>query len=168
MVQPCQKTTTVEGVVTKIPITTSKEKAQRRLEVKARSTLMMGIPNEHQLKFNSIKDAKKLLEAVKKRFGIQQSLEALVSRGLASIATSSFFNYLNMPFYLCLLLIIFSTSTCSSIFCFFDLSDSSSSPALLELSSVLVSLPFTNTEFMSTKSIFLFSFPYQTTSGSSS
>ncbi|GKB42759.1 hypothetical protein Tco_0887701 [Tanacetum coccineum] len=29
---------------------------------------MMGIPNEHQLKFNSIKDAKKLLEAVEKRF----------------------------------------------------------------------------------------------------
>nr|GEX21106.1 retrovirus-related Pol polyprotein from transposon TNT 1-94 [Tanacetum cinerariifolium] len=28
-----------------------------------------GIPNEHQLKFNSIKDAKKLLEAVEKRFG---------------------------------------------------------------------------------------------------
>ncbi|GKF95254.1 hypothetical protein Tco_0287989 [Tanacetum coccineum] len=27
----------------------------------------MGIPNEHQLKFNSIKDAKKLLEAVEKR-----------------------------------------------------------------------------------------------------
>ncbi|GJU14883.1 hypothetical protein Tco_1142849 [Tanacetum coccineum] len=43
--------------------------AQRRLEVKARSTLMMGIPNEHQLKFNSIKDAKKLLEALEKRFG---------------------------------------------------------------------------------------------------
>ncbi|GJV59362.1 ribonuclease H-like domain-containing protein [Tanacetum coccineum] len=30
---------------------------------------MMGIPNEHQLKFNSIKDAKQLLEAIKKRFG---------------------------------------------------------------------------------------------------
>ncbi|GJS69151.1 ribonuclease H-like domain-containing protein [Tanacetum coccineum] len=30
---------------------------------------MMGIPNEHQLKFNSMKDAKKLLEAVEKRFG---------------------------------------------------------------------------------------------------
>ncbi|GJR39436.1 retrovirus-related pol polyprotein from transposon TNT 1-94 [Tanacetum coccineum] len=29
----------------------------------------MGIPNEHQLKFNSIKDAKQLLEAVEKRFG---------------------------------------------------------------------------------------------------
>ncbi|GJS37378.1 hypothetical protein Tco_0535760 [Tanacetum coccineum] len=47
----------------------AEEKAQRRLEVKARSTLMMGIPNEHQLKFNSIKDAKKLLEAIEKRFG---------------------------------------------------------------------------------------------------
>ncbi|GJX45051.1 hypothetical protein Tco_0261727 [Tanacetum coccineum] len=29
----------------------------------------MGIPNEHQLKFNSIKDAKLLLEAIEKRFG---------------------------------------------------------------------------------------------------
>ncbi|GJS35733.1 hypothetical protein Tco_0534115 [Tanacetum coccineum] len=40
-----------------------------RLEVKARSTLMMGIPNEHQLKFNPINDAKLLMEAVEKRFG---------------------------------------------------------------------------------------------------
>ncbi|GJT74066.1 retrovirus-related pol polyprotein from transposon TNT 1-94 [Tanacetum coccineum] len=54
------KTTTVEGVVTLMPITTTEEKAQKILEVKSRSTLMMGIPNEHQLKFNSIKDAKKL------------------------------------------------------------------------------------------------------------
>ncbi|GJZ32574.1 putative ribonuclease H-like domain-containing protein [Tanacetum coccineum] len=59
----------VEGVMTEMPITTTEEKAHRRLEVKARSTLMMGIPNEHQLKFNSINDAKKLLEAVEKRFG---------------------------------------------------------------------------------------------------
>ncbi|GJS41111.1 ribonuclease H-like domain-containing protein [Tanacetum coccineum] len=59
----------MEGVMTEMPITTAEEKAQRRLEVKARSTLMMGIPNEHQLKFNSIKDAKLLLEAIEKRFG---------------------------------------------------------------------------------------------------
>nr|GEX00226.1 hypothetical protein [Tanacetum cinerariifolium] len=56
------KTQVVEGVTTEMPITTAKEKAQRRLEVKARSTLIMGISNEHQLKFNSIKDAKKLLK----------------------------------------------------------------------------------------------------------
>nr|GEV68534.1 hypothetical protein [Tanacetum cinerariifolium] len=63
------KTQVVEGVTTELPITTAEEKAHRRLEVKARSTLMMGISNEHQLMFNSIKDAKKLLEAVEKRFG---------------------------------------------------------------------------------------------------
>nr|GFC53100.1 ribonuclease H-like domain-containing protein [Tanacetum cinerariifolium] len=57
-----------EGVMTEMPITSAEAKAQRRLEVKAKSTLMMDIPNEYQLKFNSIKDAKKLLEAVDKRF----------------------------------------------------------------------------------------------------
>ncbi|GJS55027.1 hypothetical protein Tco_0628389 [Tanacetum coccineum] len=62
------KTKIVEGVMTDVLITTVEEKAQRRLEVKARSTLTTPIPNEHQLKFNSIKDAKKLLEAIEKRF----------------------------------------------------------------------------------------------------
>ncbi|GJR60688.1 ribonuclease H-like domain-containing protein [Tanacetum coccineum] len=62
------KTTIMEGKEKVIPITSAKDKAQRRLEVMARSTLMIGIPNEHQLKFNSIKDAKSLLEAIKKRF----------------------------------------------------------------------------------------------------
>ncbi|GKB38660.1 hypothetical protein Tco_0883602, partial [Tanacetum coccineum] len=63
------KTTIVEGVMIEMPITTAGEKAHKRLEVKARSTLMMVIPNEHRLKFNSIKDVKKLLEVVEKRFG---------------------------------------------------------------------------------------------------
>ncbi|GKC80166.1 hypothetical protein Tco_1130940 [Tanacetum coccineum] len=63
------KTTVVEGVEKVIPPINAEEKATRRLEVKARSTLMMGIPNEHQLKFNSIKDAKLLLEAIENRFG---------------------------------------------------------------------------------------------------
>ncbi|GJW64994.1 ribonuclease H-like domain-containing protein [Tanacetum coccineum] len=63
------KIVVVEGVEKVKPITSAEDKAHRRLEVKARSTLMTGIPNEHQLKYNSIKDAKKLLEAVEKRFG---------------------------------------------------------------------------------------------------
>ncbi|GJW25788.1 hypothetical protein Tco_0039599 [Tanacetum coccineum] len=63
------KTTLVEGVKKVIPLTTAEEKAQRRLELKARSTLLMRIPNEHQLKFNSIKDAKSLPQAIEKRFG---------------------------------------------------------------------------------------------------
>ncbi|GKA16969.1 ribonuclease H-like domain-containing protein [Tanacetum coccineum] len=59
----------VEGVETIIAPSTAEEKAQRRLELKARSTLLMCISNEHQLKFNSIKDAKSLLQAIEKRFG---------------------------------------------------------------------------------------------------
>ncbi|GJW61964.1 hypothetical protein Tco_0111299 [Tanacetum coccineum] len=56
----------MEGVEKVMPPITAEEKAQKRLEVKARSTLMMGIPNEHQLKFNSIKDAKILMKDIKK------------------------------------------------------------------------------------------------------
>ncbi|GJZ11569.1 hypothetical protein Tco_0546328 [Tanacetum coccineum] len=62
------KTTVVEGVEKVIPPTTVEEKARKKLELKARITLMMGIPNEHQLKFNSIKDVNSLLEAIEKRF----------------------------------------------------------------------------------------------------
>nr|GEV75142.1 hypothetical protein [Tanacetum cinerariifolium] len=54
------------GVETIIAHATAEEKAQIRLELKARSTSLMGIPNEHQLKFNSIKDAKSLLQAIEK------------------------------------------------------------------------------------------------------
>nr|GEV61956.1 hypothetical protein [Tanacetum cinerariifolium] len=60
-------TKVVEGVDTIISPAIVEEKAQRMLELKPRSTLLMGIPNEHQLKFNSIKDAKSLLQAVEKR-----------------------------------------------------------------------------------------------------
>ncbi|GJR34197.1 ribonuclease H-like domain-containing protein [Tanacetum coccineum] len=68
-------TKVVEGVETTIAPTTAKEKAQRRLELKARSTLLMGIPNEHQLKFNSIKDAKSLfLEVLDQTFDRLQKL----------------------------------------------------------------------------------------------
>ncbi|GJS68002.1 ribonuclease H-like domain-containing protein [Tanacetum coccineum] len=56
----------VEGVETIMAPVTAEEKAQRRLELKARSTLLMGILNEHQLNFNSIKDAKSLLQAIEK------------------------------------------------------------------------------------------------------
>nr|GFA99346.1 ribonuclease H-like domain-containing protein [Tanacetum cinerariifolium] len=63
------KTQVIEGVETVMPITSVEDKARRRIEVKAKSTLMMGIPNEHQLNFNSTKDAKQLMEAIEKRFG---------------------------------------------------------------------------------------------------
>nr|GEU58826.1 retrovirus-related Pol polyprotein from transposon TNT 1-94 [Tanacetum cinerariifolium] len=46
-----------------IPPTSVEEKALRRAELQARSTLLMALPNEHQLKFNSYKDAKTLISS---------------------------------------------------------------------------------------------------------
>ncbi|GKF38273.1 hypothetical protein Tco_0118334, partial [Tanacetum coccineum] len=60
--------------------------AQRRLEVKARSTLMIDSHNEHLLKFNSIKDAKKLLEANEKRFDEKLSQEDVNQKLLRSLS----------------------------------------------------------------------------------
>ncbi|GKA89075.1 retrovirus-related pol polyprotein from transposon TNT 1-94 [Tanacetum coccineum] len=71
-------TKTVNGKETVIPPTSVEEKAQRRAELKARSTLLMALPNEHQLKFNSYKDAKTLMQAIENRFGvIEQTYERL-------------------------------------------------------------------------------------------
>ncbi|GJY38047.1 hypothetical protein Tco_0424411 [Tanacetum coccineum] len=72
------KITLVEGVEKVIPLTTTEEKAQRKLELKARSALLMGIPNEHQLKFNFIKDAKSLLQAMRR--GLEGMLQKLISQ----------------------------------------------------------------------------------------
>nr|GFA61269.1 hypothetical protein [Tanacetum cinerariifolium] len=84
---PNLKTQTVNNVETVIPPTTTKE-LQRRNEVKERSTLMIGLPNKHQLKLNSFKDAKSLLEAIKKRFGDNLS-DAVICAFLASQPNST-------------------------------------------------------------------------------
>ncbi|GJS42432.1 hypothetical protein Tco_0567475 [Tanacetum coccineum] len=62
-------TKTIDGKETVIPPTSVEEKAQRRVELKERSTLLMALPNEHKLKFNSYKDAKTLMQAIENRFG---------------------------------------------------------------------------------------------------
>nr|GEZ39933.1 ribonuclease H-like domain-containing protein [Tanacetum cinerariifolium] len=49
--------------------TTAKHRLARKNELKARGTLLMALPDKHQLKFSSHKDAKTLMEDIKKRFG---------------------------------------------------------------------------------------------------
>ncbi|GKB93374.1 hypothetical protein Tco_0979511 [Tanacetum coccineum] len=60
---------TVDGVEQTYPPTTAEEKLARKNELKARGTLLMALPNEHQLKFNTYKCAKTLMDAIEKRFG---------------------------------------------------------------------------------------------------
>nr|GEW18450.1 hypothetical protein [Tanacetum cinerariifolium] len=70
----------VNGKETIIPPTTVEEKAQRRTELKERSTLLITLPNENQLKFNSYKDAKSLMQAIEQIWStevIEQNYEIL-------------------------------------------------------------------------------------------
>nr|GEW20963.1 hypothetical protein [Tanacetum cinerariifolium] len=57
------------GAENAIPPKTTTKKIARRNELKAKSTLLLAIPDEHLLKFHGIKDAKTLWEAIKTRFG---------------------------------------------------------------------------------------------------
>nr|GEV96506.1 hypothetical protein [Tanacetum cinerariifolium] len=59
----------VEGVAQPVAPITVEQKLARKNELKARGTLLMALPDKHQLKFNSHKDAKSLMEDIEKRFG---------------------------------------------------------------------------------------------------
>nr|GEX92560.1 ribonuclease H-like domain-containing protein [Tanacetum cinerariifolium] len=59
----------VEGAAAPAVILTTEQKLARRNELKARGTFLMALPDKYQLKFNSHKDAKTLMQAIEKRFG---------------------------------------------------------------------------------------------------
>ncbi|GJZ02758.1 ribonuclease H-like domain-containing protein [Tanacetum coccineum] len=66
-----QTTTNVDGnSTTLIPgLITTEEKVQKKNDMKARSMLLMALPNEHLMTFNQYKDAKTLFAAIQTRFG---------------------------------------------------------------------------------------------------
>ncbi|GJU07306.1 ribonuclease H-like domain-containing protein [Tanacetum coccineum] len=66
---PIQVTTDKKGVETKVPPKTAQVLLQRQRERKAKSILLLAIPDEYQLRFHGIKDAKSLWAAIKSRFG---------------------------------------------------------------------------------------------------
>ncbi|GKB93440.1 hypothetical protein Tco_0979577, partial [Tanacetum coccineum] len=56
--------------VTKMPVPiTAKEKTNKKNDVKARSLLLMALPNEHQLTSSQYNDAKTMFAAIKTRTG---------------------------------------------------------------------------------------------------
>nr|GEU59712.1 hypothetical protein [Tanacetum cinerariifolium] len=59
----------IEGVVQPVAPTTAKQKLAWKIELKARGTLLMALADKQQLKFNTHKDAKTLIESIEKRFG---------------------------------------------------------------------------------------------------
>nr|GEX40931.1 hypothetical protein [Tanacetum cinerariifolium] len=61
-------TRVVDGVVQPIALTTAEQRLAKKNELKARGTLLIALPDKHQLKFNIHKDAKSLMEAIEKMF----------------------------------------------------------------------------------------------------
>nr|GEU63816.1 ribonuclease H-like domain-containing protein [Tanacetum cinerariifolium] len=62
-------TRAVDGVVQAVAPTNAEQRLAKKNKLKAQGTLMMALPDKHQLKFNIHKDAKSLMEAIEKRFG---------------------------------------------------------------------------------------------------
>nr|GEV90507.1 hypothetical protein [Tanacetum cinerariifolium] len=62
-------TRVVDGVVKAVDPTTAEQRLAKKSELKARGNLLMALPDKHQLKFNTHKDAKSLMEAIEKKFG---------------------------------------------------------------------------------------------------
>nr|GEY74643.1 putative ribonuclease H-like domain-containing protein [Tanacetum cinerariifolium] len=67
----------VDGVVQPVTIMSADQKLARRNERKSRGTLLMALPDKHQLKFNSHKDAKTLMKNLDQ---IHDRLQKLVSQ----------------------------------------------------------------------------------------
>ncbi|GKD52191.1 hypothetical protein Tco_1281167, partial [Tanacetum coccineum] len=94
--KPVARTTTnVDGSSTStIPgLVTTEEKAQKKKDVKARSMLLMVLPNEHQLTFSQYKDAKTLFESIQERFGrneaTKKTQKTLLKQMYENFGTSS-------------------------------------------------------------------------------
>nr|GEX63532.1 ribonuclease H-like domain-containing protein [Tanacetum cinerariifolium] len=62
-------TRVIEGVLQPVAPITAEQKLSRKNKLKAHGTLLIALPDKHQLKFYSHKDAKTLMEAIEKRFG---------------------------------------------------------------------------------------------------
>nr|GEU45870.1 hypothetical protein [Tanacetum cinerariifolium] len=62
----------IEGVLQPVTPITIEQKLARKNELKACGTLLMTLPDKHQLKFNSHKDTKTLMEAIEKRMSLSQ------------------------------------------------------------------------------------------------
>nr|GEX40507.1 hypothetical protein [Tanacetum cinerariifolium] len=58
----------VDDVVQIVTPTTAEQRLAKKNELKVRGTLLMALPDKHQLKFNIHKDAKSFMDAIEKRF----------------------------------------------------------------------------------------------------
>nr|GEW68256.1 ribonuclease H-like domain-containing protein [Tanacetum cinerariifolium] len=86
----------IEGVVQPVAPTTVKQRLARKNELKARGTLLIALPDKHELKFNIHKDAKTLMEATEKRFGGNKETKKRNKTDLEEQSLNDLFNSLKI------------------------------------------------------------------------
>nr|GFA98251.1 hypothetical protein [Tanacetum cinerariifolium] len=123
-------TRVVEGVIQPVAPTTAEQRLARKNKLKARGTLLMALSDKHQLKFNSHKDAKIVMEAIEKRFGLDQihdRLQKLVSQfEIYGVSLSQEDVNLNHKIYEAEVMQSSSTSTATQNFAFMSTSHTDS------------------------------------------
>nr|GEV81117.1 protein FAR1-related sequence 5 [Tanacetum cinerariifolium] len=81
----------VDGAIQIVAPTTAEQRLAKKNELKARGTLLIALPDKHQLKYNIHKDAKSFMEAIEKRFGVchQSGKLTLIWRNKADLEEQS-------------------------------------------------------------------------------
>nr|GEW57888.1 hypothetical protein [Tanacetum cinerariifolium] len=82
-------TRVVEGVLQPVAPTTAEQKLARKNELKTHGTLLMALPDKHQLKFNYHKDAKTLIKAIEKSLPSEWKTHTLIWRNKADLEEQS-------------------------------------------------------------------------------
>nr|GEU49518.1 putative ribonuclease H-like domain-containing protein [Tanacetum cinerariifolium] len=95
-------TRVVDGILQPVAPTTAEQRLARKNELKARGTLLIALPDKHQLKFNTHKDAKTLMEPIEKSLKIYEaevksSSSASTSTQNIAFVSSSNTNSTNEP-----------------------------------------------------------------------
>nr|GEY00732.1 ribonuclease H-like domain-containing protein [Tanacetum cinerariifolium] len=92
-------TRVIKGVVQSLAPTTAEQRLARKNELKALVTLLMALPDKHQLKFNIHKAAKTLMEAIEKRFGGNKETKKSPMELIALLDLFCSFSPLKIEFY---------------------------------------------------------------------
>nr|GFA28406.1 hypothetical protein [Tanacetum cinerariifolium] len=82
-------TRVIKGVVQPVAPTAAEQRLARKNELKARGTLLMALPDKHQLKINIHKDANTLMEVIEKSINKPVSVIASVSTASAKVPVSA-------------------------------------------------------------------------------
>nr|GEY49938.1 hypothetical protein [Tanacetum cinerariifolium] len=82
-------TRVIEGVLQPVAPTIAEQRLARKNELKARGTLLMALPDKHQLKFNTHKDAKTLMDAIEKSLPTEWRTHTLIWKNKTDLEEQS-------------------------------------------------------------------------------